>query len=392
MPIAKKVEQFMANASWIRRMFEEGNELKAKHGAEKVCDFTLGNPEMEPPPELVQKLKELANDPPVGIHRYMANAGFPWVRDKIAAVLAEESGVAVEGRHVIMTVGAACGLNITLKALLDPGDEVIVLAPFFVEYLFYIDNHGGVAKKVDTDADFRLDLDAIAAAINEKTKVLIINSPNNPTGVVYERERLVELAALITEVSERVGHPIYVITDEPYRKIAYVDDVPVTLGLFRDVIFCTSHSKDLALPGERIGVAVVHPEATDADQLIAAMTFAIRTLGFVNAPAMMQQAVADLQRVTVDVDSYRRRRDLFYGGLIDAGYECIEPGGAFYLFPKSPVPDDVELVRALQKELILAVPGSGFGRPGYFRLSYCVPTEMIERALPGLKRVREAIG
>ena len=371
-------------------MFEEGNELRAKHGADNVFDLTLGNPELEPPAAFVEKLQALAADPPAGMHRYMANAGYPWVRKRVAESIASETGVAVEGRHVIMTVGAACALNIALKALLDEGDEVIVLAPYFVEYLFYIDNHGGKATIVETDETFQPDLEAIDAAITAKTKIIILNSPNNPTGVAYPQSLLTDLASLLERASARIGHTIYVITDEPYRKIVYEAKGSCSLAAFRNCIFATSHSKDLALPGGRIGYGVVHPEADDALEIVAAMTFAIRTLGFVNAPSLMQHAVADLQHISVDVEQYRRKRDLLYAGLTDAGYECVKPGGAFYMFPRSPLADDVEFVRQLQKERILVVPGSGFGRPGFFRVAYCMRQQVIEKALPGLKRVLEA--
>ena len=387
MPISVKVREFMSRASWIRRMFEVGLELKSKYGADNVYDFTLGNPCMEPPEQFVKTLKDVVNHPVKGMHRYMPNAGYPEVREKVAEALARESGVALQGRHVIMTVGAACALNIALKALLDPGDEVIILAPYFVEYWFYIDNHGGTVRIVQTDEDFLPDIQAITENIGPKTKAIIINTPNNPTGVVYPRSVLERLNDAVNDASDRIGHPIYLLTDEPYRKISYGEEVPSTLSIFTNCVLCTSHSKDLALPGERIGVAVVHPDTADAGDLLSAMTFAIRTLGFVNAPALMQRVVADLQDVSVDVEQYRQRRDLLYGALIEAGYECIESGGAFYLFPKSPIPDDVAFVRQLQEERILAVPGSGFGRSGYFRLSYCVDMEVIERALPGLRRV-----
>ena len=390
MPIASKIQDFISRASWIRRMFEEGNEMKAKYGADNVHDFTLGNPVMEPPPQLGEKLREIAADTSAGTHRYMPNAGYPWVRDKVAEVLAEESGVALGGEQVIMTVGAACAVNVTLKVILEPGDEVLVLSPYFVEYVFYADNHGGKARLVETDDAFQPDLEAIEAAIGPKTRAIILNTPNNPTGAVYPRETLEALAALLERAGERIGHPIYVICDEPYRKIAYDAEVVPSLSVFRNAILCTSHSKDLALPGERIGYLAVHPDAEDAAQLLGAMTFAIRTLGFVNAPALMQRLVAGLQRVTVDVSQYRELRDLIYEGLVDAGYECVRPEGAFYVFPKCPIPDDVAFIRMLQEERILAVPGSGFGRPGYFRLSYCVDGDLIRKALPGLRRVRES--
>ncbi len=389
MPIAVKMKDFMTRASWIRRMFEQGNELKARYGEENVYDLTIGNPVMEPPPQLVENLRRLTHDPPPGLHRYMPNPGYPDVRARIAEVLAAESGVALTGDHLLMTVGAACGLNIALKALLDPGDEVLVLSPYFVEYVFYADNHGGVVEFVETDEEFQPDLQAFEDAITDRTKVVILNTPNNPTGVVYRRAVLAQLATLIEEAGARIGHPIYVISDEPYRKISYGVDVPPMLSIFRNCIFCTSHSKDLALPGARIGVTAVHPEADDAKEIYGAMAFAIRTLGFVNAPGLFQRAVADLQEVTVDVETYRRKRDLLYGGLLDAGYECVEPEGAFYVFPKTPIPDDVAFIEALMARNILGVPGSGFGRSGYFRLAYCIEEETIERALPGLRSVLE---
>lgn len=333
MPISAKVRGFIGKASWIRRMFEEGNELRAKYGADQVFDLTLGNPELEPPAPFVKRLRELAADPPAGMHRYMANAGYPWVRQRVAQSIAGETGVAVEGRHVVMTVGAACALNIALKALLDEGDEVLVLAPYFVEYLFYIDNHGGKATVVQTDEQFQPDLAAIDEAITAKTKVIILNSPNNPTGVVYSQQLLNDLAQLLDQASQRIGHTIYVITDEPYRKIVYQSQKSCSLAAFRNCIFATSHSKDLALPGGRIGYAVVHPDADDAGEIVEAMTFAIRTLGFVNAPSLMQHAVAELQNVSVDVTEYRRKRDLLWAGLTEAGFECVKPGGRSTCFP-----------------------------------------------------------
>ncbi len=391
MPISAKIKETMTRASFIRKMFEEGNQLKARHGADNVFDFTLGNPVMEPPPQLLERLRELTANPEPGAHRYMSNGGLPWVRDKVAEALSRESGVPLRGEHVIMSVGAAGALNLTLRALLDPGDEVLALTPYFVEYVFYADNHGGVCRLVETDEGFMPDLEAIDAAITERTKVLILNSPNNPTGVVYPRALLRRLADLLDRAGERIGHPIYVLSDEPYRKISYGVEVTPSLAVFRNSILCTSHSKDLALPGERIGYAAVHPEADDVDDLLAAMTFTIRTLGFVNAPALWQRVVAELQDVTVDVEDYRRKRDLLHGALVDAGYECVLPGGAFYLFPRTPIPDDVAFVKRLQEERILGVPGSGFGRGGYFRLSYCVDQRTIERAIPGLRRAAEGL-
>ena len=389
MPVATKVSEFISRASWIRRMFEEGNEMKAKYGPDNVFDFTLGNPVMEPPELLQRTLERIASEPRPGMHRYMSNAGYPWVRQKVAEVLGEEAGVPLTEQHVIMTVGAACAINVVLKSILNPGDEVIVLSPYFVEYMFYADNHGGVVRFVETDERFMPVPSAVDEAVGPRTRAIILNNPNNPTGAVYPRELLGELAVVLERAEARIGHPIYVISDEPYRKISYGAEVVPSLAAFRNAILCTSHSKDLALPGERIGYLAVHPEAADAEELIGAMTFAIRTLGFVNAPALQQRLVADLQRESVDVEEYRRLRDLMYAGLMDAGYECIEPEGAFYMFPRSPIPDDVAFIRLLQEEKVLAVPGSGFGRGGFFRLSYCVDRDLIERAMPALARARQ---
>jgi len=288
-----------------------------------------------------------------------------------------------------MTVGAACAINVVLKSILNPGEEVIVLSPYFVEYVFYADNHGGSVRFVETDEQFQPVPAAIDEAIGPKTRAIILNNPNNPTGAVYSRAVFEELAAVLERAEERIGHPIYVISDEPYRKIAYGAEVVPSLAVFRNAILCTSHSKDLALPGERIGYLAVHPEAADAAELLGAMTFAIRTLGFVNAPALLQRLVADLQRESVDVEQYRQLRDLMYAGLTEAGYACVKPDGAFYMFPRSPIPDDVAFIRLLQEEKVLAVPGSGFGRGGYFRLSYCVDRDLVERAMPALARARE---
>ena len=386
MAISRKIEGFMSKASWIRRMFEQGNQLRALHGPENVYDFTLGNPTTEPPQAFRDALRELCSQPQPGMHRYMPNAGYPWVRERVASALAADTGVPLRGEHVLMATGAACGINCALRALLEPEDEVLIQAPYFPEYFFYVDNHGGTARIVETDDAFLPDLQAIDAAINVRTKVLILNSPNNPTGVIYPRALLEGLSELLQRAERRIGHAIYVISDEPYRKIAYGEEVVSPLAVIPNSLLCMSHSKDLAIPGERIGCIAVHPDAEDAAALMAAMTFTIRTLGFVNAPALMQRAVADLQTMTVDVQGYRHKRDLLLGGLRDAGYECIEPQGAFYLFPRCPLEDDVAFIHRLLDQRILAVPGSGFGRSGYFRLSYCVEAQTIERALPGLAK------
>jgi aspartate aminotransferase len=390
MAISQQISNQMEKASWIRRMFTQGMELRKLHGADQVFDFTLGNPVIEPPAAFKQRLIEVAQDPTPGQHRYMPNVGFESVRDSIARYVSADQGVELTADNIIMTTGAASALNVVLKAILDPGDEVIVLAPYFVEYLFYVSNHQGDCRIVETDEKFDLDLDAIRAALGPRTKALILNSPNNPTGVVYPTETLAGLSAILEEHKRDTGRAVYVISDEPYRRLVFDDvTVPPVLSIFTDAVFCTSHAKDLSIPGERIGYIAFGPQCDALTELTNACAFTIRVLGFVNAPALMQRTVADLQEVSIDVDKYRKLRDLFYDGLTALGYECVRPQGAFYLFPRSPIGDDVKFVQALMKHRVLAVPGSGFGRAGHFRLAYCVSADSIERALPAFRQTRE---
>lgn len=385
--IADKIGQFLDKASWIRKMFEEGDRLRQIHGADKVYDFTLGNPMNEPPAAFRQELITLANDPLPGMHRYMSNAGYLATRQAVAEVLAEHSGVKILPEQIVMTVGAGGGLNVALKSILNLGDEVIALAPYFVEYGFYVDNHGGVLKAVDTDANFLPDLAALEAAINEKTRAIIINSPNNPTGVVYPAEILAAINDLVKQKCQQYGRPIYVVSDEPYAKIVYDVPVPSIFAYVDNAILVTSHSKDLALPGERIGYIAISPKIDDHQLLVAAMIFCNRTLGFVNAPALMQRLVANLQREQVDMKEYRIKRDLLYNTLVELGFEVVKPQGAFYLFPKSPLADDVEFARRAAKYNILVVPGVGFGSHGYFRLAYCIDKELIENSIPAWRQL-----
>ncbi len=387
MAVAKKMIQFMESGSWIRKMFEEGARLKAIHGNDNVFDFSLGNPNVPPPPVVNAKLLEIIqkNDP--GMHSYMPNAGLPETRAAVADYLSREHNLSLTGDQVIATCGAAGALNIILKALLDSGDEVLVPAPYFVEYGFYADNHGGTLKVVPTLDDFTLNIEAIENAIGPQTKIVLINSPNNPSGQIYSSASLDELAEVLTRKSRELGRAIYLVSDEPYRKIVYDGAaVPCILDHYPHSIMATSYSKDLSLPGERIGFAVVNPEAEDADRIMGAMTLANRILGFVNAPALMQRIISSLQGVCVDVAAYGRKRDLLVSALKKFGYELINPPGAFYLFPRSPLPDDVQFVKLLQDENILVVPGSGFGGPGHFRIAYCVDDQTIERSLPGFER------
>ncbi len=390
MAISKKVKGALNGASWVRRMFEVGDELKRMYGEENVYDFSLGNPNLEPPPSLKKALRELAEHPVAGMHRYMANNGYVETRRAIADYLQEESGLPFSENHVVMTVGAAGGLNVIFKSILDVGDEVIVPSPYFMEFKFYIDNSGGEIRVVETNEDFSLNLDEIERAIGDKTKAVLINSPNNPTGVVYSRESIEKLGQLLKQKGRQLGKTLYLISDEAYRRIVYDGiKLPIFFNHYPHTLRVTSHSKDLSLPGERIGYIAVSPECEGVDELVGALVFSNRTLGFVNAPALMQRLVAPLQRNSVHVEEYEEKRDLFYNALTSFGYRVVKPEGAFYLFPKTLIDDDVAFVQELQSKRILTVPGRGFGKPGHFRIAYAVERKMIEAALPGFKEVAE---
>jgi aspartate aminotransferase len=390
MTVARKINDIMEKSSWIRKMFEEGARLKAEHGADNVFDFSLGNPNLPPPDKFNELLRDTVDACGLGDHCYMPQAGFPQVCIAIADYLTEEQGVTMSRDEIIMTCGAAGALNVIFKALLDPGDEVLTPAPCFVEYRFYADNHGGMLKMVDTRPDFSLDLKAIAGAITEKTKVVLINSPNNPTGQIYSQSSMQALGSLLEQKSRQLGHIIYLVSDEPYRKIVFDNtQVPSIFRSYDQSIIATSYSKDISIPGERIGFAAVNPAATHKDALMAAMTLTNRILGFVNAPALMQRVIACMQGMSVDIGEYKRKRDLLCGGMADAGYDFTTPSGAFYLFPRTPIADDVAFVKELQQELILVVPGSGFAGPGHFRIAFCVDDQTIVNAMPGFRRVMQ---
>ena len=390
MSIADKIRKNMTEGSWIRRMFEEGATLKQRYGEENVFDLSLGNPVMEPPNEFRQKLKTLAEHPLPGMHRYMPNAGYPETRAAVAEQLSVETGIKLTMQDIIMTCGAAGALNVVLKTILNPEDEVILFAPYFVEYGHYIDNHGGVAKILPTDEQFMPKLDVLDAAIGAKTKALIINSPNNPTGAVYGETLIHELGALLRKKEAQYGTEIFLISDEPYRKIIY-DGLRYLSPLqhYPRSIIVTSHSKDLALPGERIGYIAVHPDCSQHEELLNGFIFCNRILGYVNAPALMQHLVRHLQQVTVSVEEYQQKRDFLYDYLTKFGYSLIKPQGAFYMFPKTPLEDDVAFVRELQQWQVLTVPGRGFGSPGYFRISYCVDDRTLEGSLTGFQKAAQ---
>ncbi len=378
MTISTKMRSFAEKSSWIRKMFEEGAKMKAEFGADNVFDFSLGNPDVPPPPEYNKVIQEIVSEETPGMHAYMPNGGYPWVREALAGKMSKEHGIEIFHGDMLMTCGAAGALNVVMKALLNPGEEVILLAPYFVEYNFYVDNHGGVSKIVQTDSEFNLDLDAIEAALTENTKAIIINSPNNPTGQIYSQDALNQLGALLDLKGAEFKTTIYLLADEPYRKIIFDDNVVGSIfQSTKNSIVLSSYSKDLSLPGERIGYLAVHPDITDKTALLDAMTLANRILGFVNAPALMQRVVAELQDASVDNSIYVARRETFCKILADAGYDFIAPKGAFYVFPKAPIEDDVKFCAILQEEKILAVPGRGFGAPGYFRLAFCVSDSVI---------------
>ncbi|MDD5190071.1 MAG: pyridoxal phosphate-dependent aminotransferase [Dehalococcoidales bacterium] len=391
--MSAKIRQNMAAGSWIRRMFDEGNLLRQKYGADKVFDLTLGNPVVEPPPEFRAELQKIVNNPVPGMHRYMENAGYADTRAAVALQLYQETGVKLTAGDIVMTCGAAGALNVVLKTILNAGDEVIVFAPYFVEYLNYIDNHGGIPRIVFTDAQFLPKLAELEAAINQKTRAIIIDSPNNPTGVVYSEKLLKQIGNLIQKKEALYGSSIYLLSDEPYRKLIYDGLTYPSPLLFHDkAVVITSHSKDLALPGERIGYIALHPACPEKQELINGFIYCNRTLGFVNAPALMQRVIAHLQNVTVNIADYQQKRDFLYENLTAMGYKLVRPQGAFYMFPASPIPDDVAFVKALQEYLVLAVPGQGFGSPGHFRISYCCDQRTLEGALEGLQKTATRFG
>ncbi len=381
--IARAVADNLAKASWIRRMFEEGARLKQERGGDKVFDFTLGNPEIEPPPAVLAAARRVLESQDPHLHAYMPNAGHPRVREAVARRLSAATGLPYTANHVLMTVGAGAALNTVLKALLDPGSEVLTVAPFFVEYTFYVENHGGRLIVVPPRADLTPDVARLEAAITPRTRAIILNSPNNPSGVVYPASVFVELEALLA----RTAQPIVLISDEPYRALVFdgvvVPEVP---PLVTRSIVATSWSKSLALPGERIGYLALSPRMAEAAELFEACTFTSRVLGFVNAPALWQWVVAEVGDLAIDVAPYREKRDLMYEGLTRIGYRCVKPQGAFYVFPRTPIDDDVAFVRLLAEEGVLTVPGSGFGMPGHIRISLTVERETVVRALPGFER------
>ena len=384
MDLSQKMLDSIENASWIRKMFEEGTRLKAQLGADNVCDFSLGNPDLSPPKSFQDALETMAADRSEGIHSYMPNAGILTVRSRVATQVSRDHQVDLGAEEILMTCGAAGGLNIIFKALLNPGEEIIVPRPYFVEYGFYIDNHGGRLVPVESRPDFSLDIKAIENAINPKTKAVLLNSPNNPSGVIYSGEQIDRLARLLRRAGRDLGHPVFLVADEPYRKLVFTGfSVPPILKYYPDSIVTSSFSKDLSIPGERIGYVAVHPQASHKAVLLEALTLANRILGYVNAPALMQRVIGEVVGSSVDIEVYERRRNYLAEILSEAGYTFTMPQGTFYFFPRSPIPDDIKFVHLLQEEHILTVPGTGFGAPGHFRIAFCADKEVIKRSKEG---------
>lgn len=387
MAVAKIIAEQLERASWIRRMFEEGARLKKERGEEYIFDFTLGNPEVEPPALTLTTLRRVVESGRLHSHGYMPNPGFPEVRAAIAEKLRREVGLPFAAEHVCMTTGAAAACNVILKSILDPGDEVILLAPFFAEYPFYVGNHGGRVVVVETDAECLPDVERIAATITPRTRGIILNTPNNPSGRVYPEALLRDLGAMLA----RLPSPPLVISDEPYKSLVYDGRKQAEVAAqIAQTAICYSWSKAQALAGERIGFLALSPRLPDWPQMAAACTFANRTLGFVNAPALWQLVMAEAADACIDTSLYQHKRDVFCAGLAAAGYDVRKPEGGYYVFLKTPVPDDVSFVGLLVKQGVLAVPGTGFGRGGYIRLSMTVPLDTIERSLPAFQRALHA--
>ena len=388
--VTDQIKKSMEGSSWIRKMFEKGIELKKTHGADAVCDFSLGNPDVPPPAAAKAALEAIAADAvkPLGLG-YCPNAGIPAVRDAMAGYISKQQAVQVEGRHVVLTVGAAGALVSFFRAVIEPGDEVVCPAPYFVEYASYCGHFGGVLKPVDSlpDEGFRPDFDAMERAITPRTRAILVNSPNNPTGCIYAAEDMKRLADIVNRVNETRERPLFLLSDEPYRAFAYDGAVvPPVLPLTPYAVVLGSFSKTLSLAGERIGYVVVHPDMPDGTTLVNAITLTNRTLGFVNAPVIGQRLAMALLDETVDLAIYDRRRKLMAQVLSDAGVDFVLPRGAFYFFPKAPGGDDLKFVDVLQNELILAVPGRGFGMAGHIRLSCSVDEAIIARSAEGFKR------
>lgn len=390
--ISDKMKVLVSNSSIIRSMFEEGKRLASIYGAENVFDFSLGNPNVEPPKEVKDEiLKILSEEDPNLVHGYMSNSGYDDVREKIANYINKLYNLKLSFNNIVMTCGAAGGLNIILKTILNPGDEVLTFSPFFGEYNNYVKNFDGVLVAVQSEeGTFQPNLRLLEESINEKTKALIINSPNNPTGVIYTEESIKGIAKVLEKKQKELGISIYLISDEPYRELVYDNkEVPYILKYYTNAFVGYSYSKSLSLPGERIGYIAVNPEMEDIDEVMDALNTANRILGFVNAPSLFQRVIGRTLGSEVDVNIYKKNRDLLYNHLISLGFECVNPDGAFYLFPKSLIEDDKKFVEMGKKYNLIMVPGSSFGKKGYVRLAYCINYKIIENSLDSFTKLAE---
>lgn len=386
--ISEKMKAFTQNSSVIRAMFEEGKKMSALYGAENVYDFSLGNPSVEPPQSVKDAIIKILNEEtPNYVHGYTNNSGYEDVREFVANSTNKEFGTNFTFENVVMTCGAAGGLNIILKSILNPDDEVIVFAPFFGEYNAYVKNYDGKLVVVEADTEtFQLNIESFKDKITEKTKAVIINTPNNPTGVVYSEETLKKLSALLCEAEEKIGHPIYLISDEPYRRLIYDGlTVPFVSKYYKNTFVAYSFSKSLSLPGERIGYIIVNSELDGFEEMMNALNVANRIIGFVNAPSLFQRVLPYCMEEKADLETYDKNRKLLYNMLTDLGFECVKPEGAFYMFPKTLIADDKEFCNTAKEFRILSTPGSAFNCAGHFRLSYCVSTETIERSYESFK-------
>ena len=387
MPVSRALQQQLENASWIRRMFEEGVRLKRERGADKVFDFSLGNPDVEPPAEVLDALRRVVAGNRPGSHGYMPNPGYPEVREIVARKLQRETGLAFAAEDVFMTIGAAGACNVILKSILDPGDEVIVLTPFFPEYQFYIANHSGRMVLVDTDNEFLPDVEKIAAAITPRTRAIILNSPNNPTGRIYPESILGELDQMLA----LAGQPIIVLSDEPYKSYVYDGKrQPEVASSISNTAICYSWSKSMGLAGERIGYLALSPRLPDLAALRGACAFSNRTLGYINAPAIWQWVIRETADTTIDIAPYEHKRNVLCSALKSIGYDVTPPEGSFYIFLKTPIPDDIAFTRLLANDGVLAVPGTGFGKSGYIRLSLTIPIEQIQNSISGFEQAFKA--
>lgn len=392
--ISKKMKVLVDNSSVIRAMFEEGKRLSSIYGEENVFDYSIGNPNVEPPQAVKDAVIDIiSNESPNYVHGYMNNSGYDDVRDDIAKFINKKNSTSLTKENIVMTCGAAGGLNIILKTILNPEDEVIVIAPYFGEYFNYVSNFDGKLVVVKSEEKtFQPDIKELENAINEKTKAIIINTPNNPTGVIYSEESLMKMAQMLDRKQKEYETSIFLISDEPYKEIAYDGaEVPFILKYYKNSFIGYSYSKSLSLPGERIGYTVVNSEMDDYEDVLSSLNVANRILGFVNAPSLFQRVIAKTLGAEVDVNIYKRNRDLLYNHLISLGFECAKPEGAFYLFPKALIEDDKEFAAMAKKYNLLIVPGSAFGCPGYFRLSYCISYEKIEKSLEAFTKLANEV-